>query len=171
MSTHTLKLEKDKVYTLRIDEIKENVKCFNTKEGQKCRHDITCSDKHGNSGIFEYCTFTPTADGFNQGAWQLVKCKFASDKGIEVTTVDDAPPQRQEVPYTDTKPEAQNSVNAYSVSLHGKSITFATAYAKDILCAEIATRPPGTVVTEEDIQGMLANAELINNWMTERVKF
>lgn len=172
MSNSKLTLEKGLVYTLRIDDIQEKVKCFPSKEGLKCRHDILCTDNKGNSGIFEYCNFSETADAFVLKAWQQIRCKFSSDKGAEIEPVLDTPQQTTVAPvrWQDSQAPA-NGDNQYTVPLSGRSIAFAVGYAKDILCAEISTRPPGTVVTEEDIHGMLSNADIINNWMAERVKF
>ena len=60
--------------------------------------------------------------------------------------------------------------NCYSANIQGLSITFSTAYAKDLLMAEISRREDPTV-TDEDVERMMGWAHVINDKICERIKF
>ncbi len=60
--------------------------------------------------------------------------------------------------------------NCYQLNVSGSVMTFATAYSKDILLAEIGLKPKGYIVTDEDIERMLYRADMIAVGMCEKIQ-
>ena len=59
----------------------------------------------------------------------------------------------------------------HTMNLTGKSITYCTAWAKDLKVAEIAKRPEGSTVTDEDIEDVARWARSLNEKLCEYVNF
>lgn len=179
-----LRLLQPKVYLLKVTEFKPKNKKIPKKDGfMYDLYWVTVEDKNGNSVRCEYAAKEGTcSDCFRVGIFQYVKCLFVSPMGTpEIEPTDEpvkAPLVGRETNKVDfggkvewTNPQGEKEPNAYSVSVSGKSYTFAVAYAKDILCAEQKNAPFDSKITDEDIDRMLAWADKINNKMVERMTF
>lgn len=171
--SNKLNLVAGRTYYLKIDSISVCVKKFNTKKGEMCRHDVTCSDKNGNTEVYEYCIPEETPSGLYVGLMQYIKCLFASDKGAEIEPTEE-PVSIHKTPSTQTisaaiinKPDTPK--NQYTANISGSSMAFSMAYAKDILVAEkTALKTP---ITDEDIQRMIGWADTINGAIVDRISF
>lgn len=155
-----LTLYKGQVIQVRVTNITACVKTFSTKEGQRCRHDITVVDKDGNSAKCEYITAVgeePTA--FVLGVLQYIEVKWVTAIGTEIIP-SEPPGEKSNAP---SQPK-ERTYTPYAGS--DKTASFSFSYAKDILVAEVSKR--GSVeVTDADIDRMIGWAKKINQAMTD----
>lgn len=185
-----LRLLQPEVYLLKVTEFKPKNKKIPKKDGfMYDLYWVTVEDKNGNSVRCEYAAKEGTcSDCFQVGIFQYVKCLFVSPMGTPEIEPTDEPVKA--VPAIKPEggpgqvlrtngggvrewidPPPDKEPNAYSVSVSGKSYTFAVAYAKDILAAEQQNRPFGYEITDADIERMFGWADQINNKMIQRMTF
>lgn len=170
------KMEKGVVYSAHILEIRENIKWFNGKKGKVYRHDIIFRDtKTKKMHIGEFLSdYEVIRDEIVLGAYQNLQCSNATTMGdtiipcvLEVcerpATREPKTPDFHDLPRTADKSK--------SVNVSGLSTTFAHAYAKDILVAEMSRWHPARPVTPEDIARMNLNAEMINASIVSSIIF
>lgn len=180
-----LRLLQPEVYLLKVTEFKPKNKKIPKKDGfMYDLYWVTVEDKNGNSVRCEYAAKEGTcSDCFQVGIFQYVKCLFVSPMGTPEIEPTDEPVKGiaiglREVNKVDfggketwVDSASEKEPNAYSVSVSGKSYTFAVAYAKDILAAEQQNRPFGYEITDADIERMFGWADQINNKMIQRMTF
>ena len=65
--------------------------------------------------------------------------------------------------------ERQPLKNCYQLNASGSVMAFATAYAKDLLVAEMGNRPKNSTFSDEDIERMLSIADMIAVGMCEKI--
>lgn len=165
-----LKLTPGNTYSLKVTAFTPKNKTIPKADGKKYDlYFVTVEDKNGDSVGCEYPAPQGTcADCFVVGVFQFVKCCYLSPRGTPEVVPGEDPaaiaPGRL-VKGDDGPP------NIYAVSMSGKAITFATGYAKDILCAEIAQQPFGYKVTNEDLERMMGWADVISTGLTDRATF
>jgi len=168
------KMSKGTTYNLKVTKITENVKSINTRSGTRYRHDIEGIDTGtGFKYKCEYLTRETTQDQFALHCYSKVRCisDYAEGDTIEPCTLEvcDSPASRdRKLPAfhgDDPAPSAK------SVNVSGLSTTFAHAYAKDILVAEMSRWHPARAVTPEDIARMNLNAEMINASIVSSIIF
>lgn len=144
---------------------------------------ITMEDKAGDSVTCEFLSGEEPQDDFNLGVYQYIKVNFLSPhKGTPEIVPCEEPQKASNIQYNahiqtpgntsyvdiaDTKDKPEP--NCYSVPAHGKAITFAMGYAKDILVAELQGNP--RKVTDDDIKRMTSWAEIINQAICDRINF
>jgi hypothetical protein len=179
----TFQMETDKIYQLkvvycepRIENATGKHKSFPKKDGKMYFvYDVCLEDKNGNRAICEYISLRNTQNELHKGVTQYIRCGIFGGKGTpEIEPVEGPNEDSQR-----TLPQGEKAIttykdgaaNGFAVPVTGKSMTFAMAWAKDILVAEIAKQPEGYRVTNVDIEKMVRNADLINNALTERIEF
>lgn len=176
----TLTMAQDQVLNLKVQRIHPRVKEVTLqKQGKVWRHDIYLVDKHGNEVKGEYLIPEGNPDKFVEGLYQNVKCLYPDPKGPRIEPYDgelpsqQTPHHRQALPRAaseEIKPPAlQQGNNCHNVNLSGKSITFATAYAKDILVAEMRNWKLGRRVSLKDIKRMMGWTDLICVEIADRI--
>jgi hypothetical protein len=166
----TLKIERGQKAQVKVTKIDLCVKTVPFRTGTKCRHDIHIQNLDGDSAVCE--TFTPEGvrPDFVEGVMQWVQCVAVSsaphftmdiqptDPPLTHSIVEYRPSQNTQSAAR-SEPPTENTM--YTLNASGKMITFATAYAKDILVAEISKKPEGYEVTDDDIKKMMSWAAKI----------
>lgn len=155
---------------------------FQKQDGQlRYQYYITMENAKGDVAVCEYLSLKETQDEFFQGAYQYIKVMYLSPKGTpeiipcEESTKNIVPTEVKGVTpgntsHVDIPAKGVTSEhNCSSVPANGKAITYATAYAKDILVAEISGNP--RKITEEDIRRMMSWADIINQGICDRIAF
>ncbi len=176
-------LQKGDIISLKVTNIHPTGKPVNKQSGKFYQYHITMEDKKGDFVLCEYLSPIEEQDKFYMGLMQYIEVKYLSQKGTpEVEPCE--PPTKQKYPTLTEVPgatpgntshvdvpsaEKKGEANCYSVPAHGKAITFAMGYAKDILVAEIAANP--RKVTSEDIDRMTGWADQINQKICDRIQF
>lgn len=183
-------MQKDQTYSVKITEIQDGKKDI----GSKHKYYIIGHDKNYNGFKAEYLCpngsfFSPedrdlaVASEFVIGIYRWVKCWQVSPN-LGTPTIDPYDEQAtglkaaaaligglKNTGVGEQKPSGIPYMpNCYSVQITGSSICFATAWAKDILCSEIAGRE-SKEVTDEDIDRMMSWSHAINDKMCERINF
>lgn len=178
-------MEKNQILLLKVVSVTENKKTFQKNGSPHHRHDIYLQDKQGNTSVKEYITTSPAQDKFLVDRWQYVKCLFPNERGDEIEPwdeVQDAPLKKaKEIANSLPKGTSDNAgqyqsgtepKNCYSVKLSGESITFAFAWAKDLMVAEIGKRKAGSIVDEDaDVEKIIRMAGKINHGICEYLNF
>lgn len=159
----------------------ENKKSWVVKGKKVYRHDLYLVDmKTKQESIKEWIS--------NEPSIPLTTCPENAYRWFRVTKVtqgmNDEVEPFDEVEQTSRSPlkiaaEINNSLpkgaaeqtNCQSLNITGKSITYCTAWAKDLKVAEIAKRPDGAKVTEEDIEDVAKWAISLNEKLCEFVNF
>lgn len=180
-----LLLAKGDVVSIKVINIVRTSKPpFPKSDGNKYHQfHITVEDKKGATCICEWLGLSDDQDAFVLNVWQWIEVRYTSPKGTPEIYPTEEPRKEKDrvqgerpgatpgntshvdIPLGDKKNEA----NCYSVPAHGKAITFAMGYAKDILVAEIAANP--RKVTSEDIDRMTGWADQINQKICDRIQF
>lgn len=180
---NTLKIERGQKAQVKVTKIDLCVKTVPFRTGVKCRHDIHIQNQAGETAICE--TFTPEGvhPDFVEGIVQWVQCVAISPAphftmDIQPTEppaasgrVPTSTPSVQHPQTSAARQEPPTENNMYTLNASGKMITFATAYAKDILVAEISKKPEGYEVTDDDIQRMMGWAAKICAETVDLVNF
>lgn len=174
-----IKFEKDQVLLLKPTKITNTGKpVHSTVMGGDCiRYDIEFEDKNKNTGKAEFLCRKSTCEDFVEGVFCYVKVLWLAGRG-DATIAPCEPPGEQTRDVQRSQPKETHIVdtrdtprpNPFNVSVNGKATTYAMAYAKDILVAEIARRADGAV-TDSDIDRMVAWGAKIANSMTEQLDF
>lgn len=133
--------------------------------------------KDGKTTTVEYTSRRDVCEVFEPKVWQYIMCINPSEKGCLVepydpegaTTKPECRPTLKDV-YNDIKDQRVEQ-SAYSVKVGGESAVFCFAWAKDLMVAEIAKRPEGSVVTDEDVEKVARWADILNEQLTNRIKF
>lgn len=165
-----MQMQEGKVYYVTVVDIKKTQKQVSTQRyGMTRRYDITVQDKDGNKALCEYLSPTEDQDVFVLGVFQYVKCVVLSPKQHTPEI------EPSEPPTTPTGVDAilhmtEDQANRRSANISGQSPTFALAYAKDLLVAEIGNRPPGSAVTDDDMRRLFERATEFNNWMIDKLE-
>lgn len=156
-----LVLYKGQVIQVKVTQITPCAKTFNTKEGSKCRHDITIEDTKGNKATCEYITPVgeePTA--FVLGVLQYIEAKWVTAQGTEILP-SEPPGEKGNTPTSGARERAYAPTGG-----NDRTISFAFSYAKDLMVAEIAANP-GKQITDEHIERMIRYGKRINNAMID----
>jgi|GEM_PF-3022598 len=182
-----LKLQKGDIVSLKATKIQRTTKApFPKQDGStNYQYYITMEDKKGDSVVCEYLSQKETQDEFFAGIFQYIEVKFLSQRGTPEIVPTEEPRQIHNSARLEEKKVApgntsvvdeflsgkhkEKEANCYSTPAHGKSITFAFGYAKDILVAEIAVN--GRLITDADIDRMIGWADKINDKICERLTF
>lgn len=175
-------MKKGGIYTVKIIEIKH---CAKEIPGPKtCKHKLKLENQAGDSITVEYLSEEKQVSSniFCEGTWQQVKCTNTHQFGNTVEPYDEeaeskrmqpAEPQNTSLP----KPFIEKQIgepkekNAASLNISSKNITFATAYAKDLMVAEIAHWSEGREVTVGDVDRMMKLAYAIEDKIADRMNF
>lgn len=176
----TLTIERGQRAQVKVTKIDRCVKTVPFKTGTKCRHDIHIQNSAGDTAVCETFTMEGELPEFVEGVIQWVQCVAVSPAPhftMDIKPTD--PPHAQpaianEPARTPQHPARQEQIaehNMYTLNGSGKMITFATAYAKDILVAEISKKPEGYEVTDDDIKRMMSWAAKICAETVEIVNF
>lgn len=183
-----LKLNKGDIVSLKATKIQRSTKApFQKQDGStNYQYHITMEDKKGDSVICEYLSQKETQDEFFAGIFQFIEVKFLSQRGTPEIVPSEEPRQIHNSAWLEATQRTpgntsivdeplksgntkETASNCYSVPAHGKAITFAMGYAKDIMVAEINANP--RKVTDEDIKRMTGWADIINQAICERISF
>lgn len=176
-----LQLQIGRIYNIKVVSVEVMIRrpSFTLKSGGTFyNYIIDVEISGGESGRVEYSCKRETVDevkkyDFLPGVYQKMKVKKCSELGCEVETVPDVlgPDPAFKVSPQGANPTSQLPVekNIYAMSSSGANITFAMAYAKDLLVAEIGRQPEGYRVTEGDITRMMSMAGKIAFGISEYV--
>lgn len=166
----TLTLVPGNTYSLKPTKIEGPDKLFPTANGPRYRFWVEFVDKNGNTVKAEYPSPYDPQMGFELNVFQYVTCKYIT-KNIPEVVPGDEPARPAQPIYNDIKEAAKTTeyidtrnvpiINPYNKNVSGTSSIFAMAYAKDILCAEIARQPKGYKTTDEDMDRMIKNFHTI----------
>lgn len=151
---------------MRVFKIEEGLKTFQTRGGQKTRHDIYFTDGE-KQYRGEFLTTTPEQRSFtldemccfevtDSKMHEILKC------GAEAVGTS-YPTQYQPSHYANSTPMADDD---FSPNVSGKSHCFALAYAKDIAVARIRM---GHITGEEEnfMNDILKDAWQMHQWMLD----
>ena len=133
--------------------------------------------KDGQTTTVEYTSRRDVCEVFEPNVWQYIICINPSEKGCLVEPYDpegatekpECRPTFKEV-YNDVVGQRKEP-STYSVKVGGESAVFCFAWAKDLMVAEIARRPEGSKVTDEDLQSVARWADILNVQLTSRINF
>lgn len=167
---NTLRIERGQKAQVKVTKIDRCVKTVPFKTGTKCRHDIHIQNQSGDTAVCETFTMEGELPEFVEGVIQWVQCVAVSPAPhftMDIKPTD--PPEARSIVghgvdrviQTPPRQEPPTENNMYTLNASGKMITFATAYAKDILVAEISKKPEGYEVTDDDIKRMMGWAAKI----------
>jgi hypothetical protein len=176
-------MEKGKTYSVKITEIQNGKK----QVGGKFRLFVLGHDLKGRTfkaehlspilpGITQPEDLIAVAQGaFTIGIPRIVKCWQVSELGTP--TIDPYDEERIITPpaiQQGDKPPLRYMPNCHNANISGSSLAFATAYAKDILCSEIAANGRHQDITEvkdNDIERMLGWVDKINSFICDKVNY
>jgi hypothetical protein len=178
----TLRIERGQKAQVKVTKIDLCVKTVSFRTGAKCKHDIHIQNQAGETAICETFTLEGVRPDFVEGVMQWVQCVAISPAPHFTMDIKPTEPpnikfgiDRQEpimaATYPTPRQEQPTENNMYTLNASGKMITFATAYAKDILVAEISKKPEGYEVTDDDIQRMMGWAAKICAETVDLVNF
>ena len=177
-------MTKGLIYTVRVLDIVHNKKQIHPDPKPTYKHCIHIQDGNGNTAKCEYLSsdkevpreIFEVANYFRQ-----IRCVETHEFGDTIEPYDKDEEQKSYHPFDNAPKPQQHTPRAYKEEEHksspsilnisGKSITFATAYAKDILVAEMRNWEQGRVVTTEDINRMMGWADTITVAISDRVEF
>jgi len=173
-------MQKGLIYTVKVLKIEHCKKQIFGDPKPQYKHCITIEDGNGKSATCEYLSPDKevSPDIFEVGAfYRQIRCVNTHEFGDTIEPFDqEEKPQTH--PFDTPKPGAQPIAHyepgeeksyTQTVNLSGKSITFATAYAKDLLVAEMRTWEPGREVKTLDIDHMMDMAEQIARRMAKGI--
>jgi hypothetical protein len=172
-----LLLEKNKPYLVQVNKVepKRSRPSFVKNNETWYNFLIEIQLKDGNTGTVEYASKRDVCEVFEIGVWQNIICIQPSDKGCQVEPYDPEANKQPVIPpaerYNDIKPTDTKAPSQYSVRVNGEAIVFCMAWAKDLKVAEIAQRPEGYGVSQEDLEEIATWADFFCNKMIDRLKF
>lgn len=161
-----ISLQRGETYYVKVTGILKTTKEVPTRSGVKYKYIISLEDKKGDIANAEYLSPTPEQTVFVKDAWQYIKCIYKGemfDAEIEPT---EPPSHNVSSALSDGKIEKSSS---QARSVGGNSVTFAVAYSKDILIAEMSRWPAERELGEEDIDRMLFHADKIHDFICEKL--
>jgi hypothetical protein len=175
-------MEEGMILLVKVTAIEVNKKEFLKGNQRYWRHDIFMEDQKGNTDRKEYLTTSPGQSDFflqNPQPWQQIRCLHRDSKGDEIEPYE---PQGTKSPLQTAKDIVKNlptgasdtppGKTCYNVPLTGQSITFAWAWAKDIMVAEIAQRGKNAKFNEEEDMAKMARiADAITQNICDRLQF
>lgn len=170
-------LEKNKPYLVQVNKVEQKRSRPSFVKNNETWYNfiIDIQLKDGSTGTVEYASKRDVCEVFEIGVWQNIICIQPSDKGCQVEPYDPEAAKPKPTPlaeqYTDIKPGTTTPPSQYSVRVNGEAIVFAMAWAKDLKVAEIAQRPEGYGVSQEDLKEIANWADFLCNNMIERLKF
>lgn len=176
----TLTIERGQKALVKISKINYCSKTVKFGNVLKCKHDIFIEDKNGNTAVCEHFTEIGEEPTFEVNRYQWVHCVSISPAPYFTMDIKPTEPpgeSREPVSYQPkttalpTSSTNKEDSNPYTANGGGKMITFATAYAKDLLAAEVSKQPEGYRITEEDIDRMMGWAAKICAATDELVNF
>ena len=180
-------MEENQTILVKVTAIRENVKTFKKGNTPYYRHDIEVVDQKGNTDRKEYLTTTPTQSAFflqHPQPWQRIRCVHVDTKGDEIEPIDAQQAMQVARDAVNGTPQPNNftpnmrpdavtgeAINCHNINVHGKSIMFCTAWAKDLLIAELGQRKKGSQITEDDMENLVKRADFLNNAICDRLSF
>ncbi len=176
-----IKFEKDKILLLKpVNIVNTEKKVRSQHFGGECiRYDIDFEDKDKNTSKAEFLCRAGTCSDFEVGVPRYVRVVWVAERG-DATVEPCEPPGEKVAPVSKALPEKTSEVidtrntpapNPYNVPVHGKAVAFAAGYAKDIKCAEIASRGWGVPVTDKDVEDVVRWTGMIATGMVDLMDF
>lgn len=173
----TLKMTRDCIYTVKVTDIKHCKKQIHSGPKPTYKHCITIEDGNGKFATCEYLSpdTVVSSDIFEVGAfYRQVKCVQVHEFMNTIEPFNGEVEKEREKVNKILEVSANNvhtiaRENTGTLNLSGKSITFATAYAKDILVAEMKNWAQGREVTTADLDRMMGWSEHIARGMAKAV--